>query len=441
MRRATAVIALFIACAIARAEPPKVIKATPDNGDAAVDPATTEIQVVFDQDMDTRAGYSVVGGGPNFPKLTAKPRWASARTLVVPVKLEGDHDYWLSINNDQFTNCRGKNGEPATPCAIAFSTKAAGAAAPAADVLGGNRDAIQTLRRAIDDDYAYRDLRDVDWDAKFKEAAQRLESAATPAAFARAAGAMLAHGKDLHVWLTAGGQTYASHRRQVTPNFNPRALPRLVPDLKQHGTTVLTGRFDDGIAYVAIGTWENREPASLDAALAAVKAATDAKAKALIVDVRPNSGGDELLARRFAGCFVDKPTVYSKNTTRADGEWSPVYDRAVSPTAGRARYKGKVFVLMGPANMSSCESFLLMMKQAGATLVGERSYGSSGNPKPHDLGNGVTVFLSSWKDLLPDGTTLEGKGVAPDVEVKSKPAEFATTDPVLEAALKLARKP
>jgi hypothetical protein len=441
MRKPALIAVLFVAGAALRAEPPKVIKAAPDNGDASVDPATAELRVVFDQDMDTRAGYSVVGGGPTFPQVPAKPKWENARTLVVPVKLEPDHDYWLSINSDRFTNCRGTGGEPATPYPIAFSTgPAVGAPPPADDVVARNRAAIAALRRAVDNDYAYRDLRNIDWDAKFREAAPRLDSSATPAAFARAAGALLAHAKDLHVWLAAGGRTYASHRRQVTPNFNPRILPRLVPGLKQHGTTVLTGRFDDGVVYVAVGTWERKEPQSLDAALAAVQEAAEAKAKALIVDVRPNSGGDELLARKFAGCFVDAPKVYSRNTTRAGGEWSPVYERAVSPAVGHAHYQGKVFVLMGPANMSSCESFLLMMKHAGATLVGERSYGSSGNPQPHDLGNGVTVYLSSWKDMLPDGTPLEGKGVAPDVEVKSTPADFASTDPILDVALKLARE-
>lgn len=94
---------------------------------------------------------------------------------------------------------------------------------------------------------------------------------------------------------------------------------------------------------------------------------------------------------------------------------------------------------MGPGNMSSCESFLLMMRQAGATLVGEKSYGASGNPKPHDLGNGVTVYLSSWNDMLPDGTPLEGRGVAPDVTVKATPAELEKGDSILDAALKILR--
>jgi hypothetical protein len=186
MRSLVFFLALGLASAAASAEAPKVIKASPDNGDAAVDPATKELRIKFDQDMDVRAGYSVVGGGPTFPQVLAKPKWEDARTLVVSIKLEPDHDYWLSINSDRFANTRGKNGEPATPYPIAFSTgPAAGAAPPPDDVREGNCRAIDALRRAIDNDYAYRDLRNVDWDARFKEAAPKLESAATPAAFAR----------------------------------------------------------------------------------------------------------------------------------------------------------------------------------------------------------------------------------------------------------------
>ena len=91
--------------------------------------------------------------------------------------------------------------------------------------------------------------------------------------------------------------------------------------------------------------------------------------------------------------------------------------------------------LMGPANLSSNEAFLLMMRAAGSKLIGQRSAGSSGNPQPHELGNGVTVFLPSWKAMLLDGSPLEGVGVAPDVEVATKPADFEKEDPVLRAAV------
>jgi carboxyl-terminal processing protease len=92
---------------------------------------------------------------------------------------------------------------------------------------------------------------------------------------------------------------------------------------------------------------------------------------------------------------------------------------------------------MGQANMSSCESFLLMMKQIpNCKLIGDKSYGSSGNPKPYNLGNGVTVWLPSWKDLFPDETCLEGVGIRPDIPVKTDENELRQRDPVLEKALK-----
>jgi len=90
--------------------------------------------------------------------------------------------------------------------------------------------------------------------------------------------------------------------------------------------------------------------------------------------------------------------------------------------------------------MSSCEAFLLMMKQIpNCKLVGDRSYGSSGNPKPVDLGNGVTVWLPSWKALRPDGTCFERKGIEPDVLVRTTNAQIRKKDPVLESALRYLR--
>ena len=70
--------------------------------------------------------------------------------------------------------------------------------------------------------------------------------------------------------------------------------------------------------------------------------------------------------------------------------------------------------------------------RVGAIALGSATKGSSGNPRPHDLGNGVTVFLSVWEDQLPDGSVLEGKGVTPDIEVEQDPvAVMSGGDPQL----------
>jgi C-terminal processing protease CtpA/Prc len=91
--------------------------------------------------------------------------------------------------------------------------------------------------------------------------------------------------------------------------------------------------------------------------------------------------------------------------------------------------------------MSSCESFLLMMKQTpDCTLMGQRSYGSSGNSKPYPLVNGVTVWLPSWKDLRPDGTCFEGEGLKPDMLVPAREDQFRSEDPILERALQFLQR-
>ena len=200
--------------------------------------------------------------------------------------------------------------------------------------------------------------------------------------------------------------------------------------------TVNVGRFADGVGYLLIGSFSGGE-AAIQPALDALAEMKDAPG--LILDVRANGGGNEGMAQRLAACFVQRPAVYSRHEKSAPdvpGGWSKPIDRVIAPAKDGPSFSGRVAVLMGPSNMSSCESFLLMMRHgARSQLVGARSRGSSGNPQPHDLGNGVTVYLPSWRDLLPDGTLLEGNGVVPDVDVATTPNGLTQSDPVLERAL------
>jgi C-terminal processing protease CtpA/Prc len=97
-------------------------------------------------------------------------------------------------------------------------------------------------------------------------------------------------------------------------------------------------------------------------------------------------------------------------------------------------------VLTGPLAMSSNESFVLMLRQArDCTLVGQPTAGSSGNPQPFELGNGVVARIPSWQFLDAEGLLLEGRGVAPDVLVPCTPEHLKRGDPILSKALELLR--
>jgi hypothetical protein len=428
---------------VLQAAPPKVIETTPRDGDLNVDPTLREMRFVFDQAM-RRGGFSICGGGATFPKIIGRARWADSRTLVARVQLVPDHEYRLSINCPAAQNCRSARGEPAVPCPMMFRTAAADGATRAVEASPQtNAQAVATLREAIDAQYSYRDLHGLDWAALFAEYTPALEHAKTATAFAEAASKLLAHARDMHIWLTVNGTTVHPFRREIERNYNLDTLAKVVPGFRKRSAAVYTGQFANGVGYILIDSWGQERADALEQTYVAIWEFSEAPG--LIVDVRPNGGGAESLAQGFAGCFVDKPVVYAGHVNRspdaASGFGRP-RRRVLEPNKRRPKYRGRVAVLTGPANMSSCEAFLLMMKQVpNCKLVGATSYGSSGNPKPVDLGNGVTVFLPSWKALRPDGICFEGQGIAPDVPINVTATELETADPVLQAALALLASP
>jgi C-terminal processing protease CtpA/Prc len=296
--------------------------------------------------------------------------------------------------------------------------------------------AVTALRAAIRDHYSYRDRLGLDWKAAIDARAADLAKATDAASFAKIVAEILAPARDTHITIEVEGQPRRLVPHVVKPvlNFAQKTLERVITDWKVRTRCLITGTFE-GYAYVMITHWERARCGDLGADFAA--ALSDAKsAKALILDMRANAGGDELLARAVAGRFVKKPTLYAKHVSvvaSAPGTFGPVQERVLEPVAGG--WDKPVVTLMGPVNMSSNEAFLLMMRAAGSRLVGQRSGGSSGNPQPHRLGHGVTVYLPSWKAMLPNGSVFEGVGIAPDVEVATVPADFETNDPVLRAAV------
>ena len=215
--------------------------------------------MTFDQDMDL-GGYSIVGGGPGFPAdPEARPRWLDARTIALRLKLEPNRDYQLSINSASFQNFKNTDGQPATPYPIRFGTSAGqgndkGNGAAKNLTKRDNREAIARLKTAIDEDYSYRNLHEVNWAAAFESARDQLAAATTPLEFAKRAAVLLAPARDMHLWLKVGDWQVPSFDRTVAMNMNRSSLLRAIPGLDLKGP-VAVGRLRDGITYIQIATW------------------------------------------------------------------------------------------------------------------------------------------------------------------------------------------
>src|SRR3954462_2556723 len=203
-------ISCLILCCVAAA--PKVVKTIPENGKDDINPDAPELRIVFDQPMRP-GGRSLVNSSRGvFPNLVGEARWEDERTFVWPMKLEPNTDYWLSINSTRFTNFRSKDGEPAVPYVIAFSTK--GSDKPASpEQIKANKEAIARLKKIILEDYSYFDLRKVDWEKQFAEFSPKLEAAGGPGEFATTAAKMLSVAQDIHLSMRAGERRIYTHKR------------------------------------------------------------------------------------------------------------------------------------------------------------------------------------------------------------------------------------
>jgi len=325
MRHLRCLVLATTLAASSQAAPPRVVETVPAHGDLTVDPTLEELRITFDQPMTQ--GRSLCGGGDSFPQIAGELRWETPSTLVVPVRLAPDHEYSLSVNCPSFRNFRSLAGEVAEIYPIQFRTRATGEPAPAPLTREANRRAILELARLIDEVYSHRDRLGIDWRALFDEHREQLESAESPATFARDAARLLAAAEDLHLGLAVGHIRFGTHRRRVTPNIRPALVEQALPGLAWRSPCVAVARTEEGFGYIQITTWsaprEQYEPA-----LRAVEEFHEAPG--IIVDVRANAGGDELAARAFASRFVHEPAVYSRSRYRdleAQDGFTPPIDR------------------------------------------------------------------------------------------------------------------
>ena len=434
-------VALVLATAsVAPAQdPPKVVRLEPGNRAVEVDAKrATKLVIEFDQPMK-RSGFSICGGGPQFPKITKRPKWKSKTTLVIEVELKPDHSYRMSLNCPSAKNFRSAKGVALVPVSWTFTTLPTKLRS-IKEQRARNEAGFVALQDALAEKYSYYEHKKIDWKALFKKHRKAILAAHTDRGWAFVVGQMLSVANDLHMYLRVGGQTIGTGSRSVDPLYRPQLIGKYVGSLSQPTPGISTAKTKDGIAYLLISGWSrNIDFDDVNEWIVAMK-----DAKAMVIDVRPNSGGVETLARQVAQWFVPGTKTYAKHATRKGKGATNFYNvshRKIQGKPKKERFGKPVVVLMSKYCMSSNEAFLLMMRQAEkCQLVGQTSYGSSGNPRGKALPNGVEIMLPSWKVMRLDGTVFEGEGLKPDVEVVPTAKELEKRDPILEKALELLRK-
>lgn len=164
------------------------------------------------------------------------------------------------------------------------------------------------------------------------------------------------------------------------------------------------------------------------------------KHQALIIDLRNNSGGDDEYAHRFAGAFADgKHFIYTVQTRNGKG-----YDDFDEKTKwftnpkGSNPYKKPIVLLTSKFTVSGAEIFTLNMKAfAHVTHIGDTTKGEHSDlSKARFLPNGWIYYYSNQLYLMPNGESLEGIGIEPDIYIRNSEADIQSgKDLMLEKSI------
>ncbi len=101
--------------------PPTVVSMTPQNGAVDVAPGRSEIRITFSEPMMDRT-WSLVGGGPTFPKIEGIGYVENCTVLVVKVVLKPGWTYRYWLNSSRHQGFKNRAGVPLAQVAVTFKT-------------------------------------------------------------------------------------------------------------------------------------------------------------------------------------------------------------------------------------------------------------------------------------------------------------------------------
>lgn len=189
----------------------------------------------------------------------------------------------------------------------------------------------------------------------------------------------------------------------------------------------------DSVAYIRIARFS---PSMYEDSALAVISRLYSHAPALIVDVRGNGGGrtPSRLMRRLGakrhgrGLALERSTIFSDRLRFLAG----LRSLRSGPT-----YRGRLVILADHGCASACDDFVAPFADGRSALViGDTTWGTSGQPQMLDLGHGMTYQVSARRYRLANGAPFEGVGIPPHIVVPlSADALRAARDLVLERAL------
>jgi C-terminal processing protease CtpA/Prc len=273
------------------------------------------------------------------------------------------------------------------------------------------------------------------------------------------------------------GDSYVLKIKKPTGKFitlklthKPSAEKEVYPEFPANKPLLDFKWYDNNVAYVGLNGFGNPKIDSLFID----KLPELYKAKKLNIDLRNNGGGSTSIGFKILQYLTNDTVLYgSRQSTRqlssaykawgvyvkaedtVDSEWNKkslltfqdnyYYHFDYGPEKIRLNAKRIVVptvILTGHSTASAAEDFLIYADgQKHMTKIGQRTFGSTGQPFLFDMPGGGSARVCTKKDTYPDGREFVGYGIKPDIEVVPGLQDYIKgNDPALTRALDYLKK-
>jgi len=184
---------------------------------------------------------------------------------------------------------------------------------------------------------------------------------------------------------------------------------------------------DDGIGYLQISQFSSD---TYDLVRQAVTKFQQASVKKIVVDLRDNPGGEVDAAQKIASLWLNDNALIEQEK-RGNQVVDSYRATGTNPLKGIP-----TVVLVNAGSASAAEiTALALHDNHAATILGEKSYGKGvvQSVIPFSDGSELKVTIAKW--YSPNGTSINHKGITPDVSATISDADAkAGVDTQLQAA-------
>jgi len=304
------------------------------------------------------------------------------------------------------------------------------------DYSGDPRVNFEAMWKLIDENYCFFEYKGIDWNVIHDKYSPMIKDSMNRYSLFETLGLMLEELKDGHTNLisTFNVSRFWKWSENYPENFNAIVQKQYLGTKYciAGGLKYLILR--DSIGYVYYGDFSDPVgEANLDEMFLHFLSC-----KAIIFDVRNNSGGSLAYSERIAARFLKEKQIVGyimHKTGKGHNDFSKPYPIELEPSK-RIKWLRPVAVLTNRSCYSATNDFVSKMRLfPHVTVIGDRTGGGCGLPFNSEIPNGWGVRFSSSPMLNADKELTEN-GIDPDIKVDIKENDqLNNIDTIIEEAI------